>query len=510
VPWDPAGVERDLSFPEGATAGAGELGLAELLESALVRNPSTRVAWEQARQRAALWRESKSSYWPQIDAGIDVLGQHTETESVANTRRKTRRGAGASDPALTPELAALSASLAAMSLPEENERVAADSRTTTAEPAVNPYLSLTWLLFDFGAREAGVDAFKQSLLASNFVYNREIQRVVRDVQRGYFLWDGSRAALEVQDNLVANARKSVELVDIRFKAGLTAKTDLLQAQQFLARTEFDRETVVLNLQRQRGALLAAAGLRADSPVGLREGDRSGVSPRFADGIGRLVENGLAARPDLAARLASVRAADSDLRRARRELWPRISLFGGVEGQIAETETVTNFSGSSFSGGALTEGSRTHSETLDSFVGIGASVNLFDGFAKYQRIDRAQSARNQATAELLLAELDVAREVWDAWQGYLGAKRQSELGRKLVAASRESYDAVTEAYRTGLKSILDVIDATDDLGRAELSELEARYRALLEAVEIAYSLGETAIPAVAVGPAPSPSQTGRKR
>jgi outer membrane protein TolC len=510
TPW--SGTVAGRQMAGGApVVGKGSMGLVELLDSGLLHNPSTRAAWERARQQAALWRESKGTYWPQLDAGLEVSGRHTETESFSTTRRKVGRQSTRSDSSLSPELQSLMQTLSAMNVPAENEQVGTDNRSTSAEPTVNPYLTVTWLLFDFGAREAGVDGFKQSLIASNFVYNRQLQQVVRDVQRNYFHWDGTRAALEVQDNLVSNAKRSVELVDVRFKAGLTAKTDLLQAQQFLAQTEFDRESVALNLERQRSALLAAAGLLANSPVSLHEGDRTGVPKAFATGIGILVERGLAARPDLAARLATVRAADSDLRRVRREeIWPRISLIGSVEGIVSETESVTHLTGPGFAGGSMTEGNRTHTDTFDSFIGLSATVNLFDGFAKYRRIDRAASVREEAVAEYRFAEIGISAEIWNSWQGYLTARRQTELGQRLVAASRESYEAVTDAYKTGLKSILDVINAIDDLGRAELSELEARYRTLTEAVELAYAMGETAIPAVAADGAAPKAASKRKR
>lgn len=503
TPWpgqSPA-ANTAVAAPAAATAPAATMGLADLLESGLLQNPATRAAWERARQQAAQWRESLGTYWPRFDAGLDVLGSHTEAETTSNIHR--RYHAGRSPYAGLPQdLRALAEGLYALQLPSRDERIHEDSRVTTAEPSLNPYLSLTWLLFDFGAREAAVESFRQTLIASNFAYNRELQRVVHDVQRDYFFWDGSRAALAVQDSLVANAKKSVELVDVRYQAGLTPKTDLLQTQQFLARTEFDRESAALAVAQRHAALLTAAGLFASAEVSVRSGDRYGVPTDFASGIGALVEQGLALRPDLAQRLAAMEAAEAEYRRTRREVWPTVSLFGGLQGSISEYDSRVTRSGSQLPGGSVTEFSRVHDETLDSFIGIGAQLNIFDGFAKYRRIDRARSARDEAAAVVQSGRLDISREVWDSWQAYRSARRQTELGAKLVKASQESYDAVLDAYTTGLKSILDVISATDDLGRAQLSEIEARYRTLTEAVELAYALGNIAVPAVAVPPPPT--------
>jgi outer membrane protein TolC len=46
-----------------------------------------------------------------------------------------------------------------------------------------------------------------------------------------------------------------------------------------------------------------------------------------------IDRALACRPDLASRLAALRAREADERRAHAEFWPRLSLSGSVDQNV---------------------------------------------------------------------------------------------------------------------------------------------------------------------------------
>ncbi|MGS0757255.1 TolC family protein, partial [Roseateles sp. GG27B] len=60
----------------------------------------------------------------------------------------------------------------------------------SAGPAVSralaPSLGLSWVLFDFGARAAGVDGARWQAAASQLGYNRTLQTVVVAVEQAYY------------------------------------------------------------------------------------------------------------------------------------------------------------------------------------------------------------------------------------------------------------------------------------------------------------------------------------
>src|SRR5256885_61006 len=100
--------------PPGST-----ITLAQAIDVALSNNPDTRVAWLQARAAEADIGSARAAYYPEID----VLANATRS-------RPAVKGAAA---------------------------------TTTIAPSV----ALTYLLFDFGGREAVVEQARQAPIAAN-------------------------------------------------------------------------------------------------------------------------------------------------------------------------------------------------------------------------------------------------------------------------------------------------------------------------------------------------------
>ena len=72
--WVPTEKEREKSFeleelptiPQELEPEAESLRLSQLVDIALANNPTTQIAWEDARAAAAAWAEARGLYYPQI------------------------------------------------------------------------------------------------------------------------------------------------------------------------------------------------------------------------------------------------------------------------------------------------------------------------------------------------------------------------------------------------------------------------------------------------------------
>src|SRR5207344_3551388 len=60
-----------------------------------------------------------------------------------------------------------------------------------------PALTLKWLVFDFGGKEASIDATKEALAAANFGFNATHQKIVLDVTRAYYSLNAVQGRAEV-------------------------------------------------------------------------------------------------------------------------------------------------------------------------------------------------------------------------------------------------------------------------------------------------------------------------
>src|SRR5208282_651463 len=101
--------------------------LAELIDIAEHHNPSTRTIWERAKQKARELGLAKSAYYPEFE-GLAVAGDQRLIQPFPKP--------------LAPR-----------------------GYTTVEVPIVQPEVTLQYLIFDFGKREASVDSAKAESLA---------------------------------------------------------------------------------------------------------------------------------------------------------------------------------------------------------------------------------------------------------------------------------------------------------------------------------------------------------
>ena len=87
--------------------------------------------------------------------------------------------------------------------------------------------------------------------------------------------------------------------------------------------------------------------------------------------------------------------------------------------------------------------------------------------------------------------------------------QKTAGRvSLLGAANESYNASLEAYKYGVKNLIDVVTAERQLAQARLSSVSSRSQLFLEAVDLEFVTGNllrTLPPATKTQPQEGPSK-----
>src|SRR5256885_168269 len=174
-----------------------------------------------------------------------------------------------------------------------------------------------------------VTAQRPRTLAAHFAFNRKLQEVAFVVSRRYCGLDPSRARVAAARFSLESATVVEEAVDARLQRGLATRPDLLLARQGRARAAFEVADALGAVSDAEAALADSLGI---PPTWLmRVADLSAVPlpTELAESVDAIIDSALARRPDLASRLASLRAREADERRARAEFWPRLSLSGSV-------------------------------------------------------------------------------------------------------------------------------------------------------------------------------------
>jgi outer membrane protein len=411
-------------------------GVADLIDFAHRSNPETRRMWEEARAAAAQVGRAEAAYYPTLFF-MAAGGSSREVDEAP------------------PPIGTF----------------------TVQGPGVNPQLQLNWILLDFGRRSSNVERSGQVLFQANFAFNRKLQEVAFAVSRNYFNFDASRARVTAARATLQSAVAVEEAVGARVERGLATRPDFLLARQERARAAFEVEDALGAVDDTQAALAESLGI---SPSALmRVADLSALSlpTGLADSVEEIIDRTLARRPDLASRLAVLRAREAEERRAIAEFWPRLFFSGSVGQEVQRYRAGPPW-------GRFTKNDTAYAALLN------LEWKLFDGFERENALREARSLREAAAAELSALELKAIRDVWKAYSDVRVALRKHEYALALLAASEEAYDSTFESYRSaGLATVLDLLAAQRDLARGRTTEIQTRAELLSAAAALTFAAGD---------------------
>ncbi len=243
-----------------------------------------------------------------------------------------------------------------------------------------------------------------------------------------------------------------------------------------AAVQSDSLTVVLEVVRARVNLLRReAALRVSQlQLGRRVGVEGPVNaapldtmapPPLPIGLTAAVAQALAQGPEYRAARARERSAEASLRGSRGGYLPTLTLDAAH----------SRFDIKVFPGA-----SNVSSLTLT------LAMPIWNNGQRELSVIRARADRDVARAVRNDLELGALRDVTEAYEAYETARGEVDLDTQAHAAAHESYRVQEARYRAGATTVLDLLQAQNDLSDAEAQLVQARYtarlaRALLESL-----------------------------
>lgn len=432
----PSGV-APAPAPENPPPG-GQWDLAALVDYALRHNPLTRESWAQARAAAAAVGSQESSYYPYIDV----------TGTTSLTRGSVLNSGGGSN-------------------------------TYVLGGAV----SLSYLLFDGGGRDALTEEARQTALATNFSHNAALQDVIFRVQSAFYLLQEAQALVRAEEAAQKEARSALDAAEERHRAGVATIADVLQARARLSQAELALQTTLGQVEVNRGTLATAAGLAPDWPLEVVEPEKEPPRPQAMAPVSQLMAEALARRPELAALEAQARGADARIRAARSAELPTLSTTGAF--------------------GAVYNSARSGWNNYA--VGVTLNFPLFTGYAtKYEKLRAQADAESAREGQKVLAQR-IGLDVWTSYHDLQTADQRLRTTADLLDSATQSYDVTLGRYKAGVGNILDTLAAQSTLEQARSERIQAWADWYLAAARLAYAtgaLGVTGAPAAAPPADPS--------
>jgi outer membrane protein len=409
------------------------VGLTDLIGFALANNPSTRSAWMSARAAAAAAGKARAPYYPvasaESDNGyqrlVDLVPKHWGTLKTWQSRN---------------------------------------------------ILSLDYDLIDFGRRDAAASSALNQLVAANLLFNRQVQEVVFNVERSFYQLDAAHAGVEAADATVKLATTDSRAAGLRQKHGLATAPEVLLARQREAQADFDLENARLAVSLAQADLAVALGVRADNTPQLELLKDQPLPQSLGADVEHLIDAAVRARPDLAAKVSTVRARQADVDLARAQLYPTLG-FTSFYGEEAFSYRLSN-----------PETPTYNAMNPEYGAGVTLKWDIFTGFSRVNSIKEAAAERDAARADLKNAELEVAANVWRAYFTFRTAQRKYEYAEALLTASQSSYNSNFRSYGLGLATIVDLLSAERELAAARFTIIQSKAELLISAAAVTFATG----------------------
>jgi outer membrane protein TolC len=335
-----------------------------------------------------------------------------------------------------------------------------------------PGLQLNYLVFNFGGgRAAAVEQALQTVFAANYTFNKSIQDVILSVETAYYNLVAAKAGIEAVQANLKDAALALDTARERANAGVGTVLDVLQAQSSYDRALYDQATVKGLLKTDRGNLAQVLGFSADAPVDVEPPAAEAPLALSAKDMQGLIDAALQRRPDLAALRANVAAKRAAITVAGSTFWPSLYLTGQVN-----RDYYNNYDGEYF------DNDWSYS------AGLNLQWTLFDGLQTLYAKRAAAAQAESAQAQLVQAELAASADVWTSYADLETALEKCHASAAYLKSTSASYDLALDSYRNGLKSMLDVINAENDLAQARKQMIVSRQDAYLALAKLAYATG----------------------
>lgn len=310
--------------------------------------------------------------------------------------------------------------------------------------------NLTFPLYTGGKLEGMVEKAKVGHKAATFGVEKTKQQIKLDVTTGYYAILQTRNMVKLCEESLAQLDGHLKNVEAQYAAGTVAKTDVLRsevekakAEQNLIKAKNSHELAISNLNNVIGLPLATE-IAVKEELNYEKYDKT---------LEECIQSALDNRPDLAQAVAGVEIAKADVRVAKSDYKPTITVVA------SESWHDKDFPGS---------GNNNWS------VGIKADYNLFDAGLTKSQVKGSEASMNKAAEQLRQVKDAVQLEVRQAYLNMKEAEKRIETSKVAVIKAEEDFKIAQVRYSAGVGTNLDVIDSQVALTSAKTDYVQALY------------------------------------
>jgi outer membrane protein TolC len=425
------------SAPPPATtpASAGTPALQRVLGRALSLEEAVGIALETQPQIQARLADYMAAAHRVDQALAPLLPQLTASVAVARSQSAASTSRGLLDP-----------------------RAGAVTRTsiTPFSEQAQAVVSLSQVIFDFGKTFASTEGARR--LAEVAQENVELQRqlITLTVKESFILINFARRLIRVQEQALERADLNLRSARGFFEVGTRPKSDVARAEVDVANARVDLIRARNAERVARVALNTAMGVPADTPTEVQD---ILFFQSMALDRAQLQAQALTQRPENKQARLFVGEAEARMRRALRDFFPDVIGSGSYGGTRSDLNEIWE-------------------------IGISLQWSIFDGGNRIARLRESKANVEGAQARVRAIELDISREVEQAFLTLNEAQERIAAAQTAVASAQENFRLAQGRFDAGVGTILELTDAQLFLTQAQNTEAQALadYRIALARLE----------------------------
>lgn len=312
------------------------------------------------------------------------------------------------------------------------------------------------------AAEQRVEAGQADLRGTESALFSQVVAAYMDVLLG-------QAVTSLRANQIDVLQVNAQATSDRFEIGDLTRTDVAQSQARLALARGDFRNAQANLIAARETYIQLVG---DTPDNLQPPP---ALPGMPENVETAVAVALEDNPDLIAAKERAQAAGFDTEVAGSGRLPNVGVFanGGYNDYFG-----------TLAGG---QAGISQAETTAS-VGVQMRLPIFQGGLPAARQRQARARETAALEQVIAAERDVIAQVraaWSSWQASLAVIESSQVA---VDAAALSLEGVRAENSIGNRTILDVLNAEQELLNSRVQLVTARRNAYVAGFTLLAAMG----------------------
>ena len=344
-----------------------------------------------------------------------------------------------------------------------------DSTSSSSRPKsadvtypVSASLSISQSLYRGGRTRAAIDGAENTVFAGRASLADTEQAVLLSAATAYADVVRDQAVLELNLNNERVLQRQLEATGDRFRVGEVTRTDVSQAESRLSRARADR--------------ISSEGSLIDSRASYENvvGEPPGVL-RPAQPLEDLPDS-------LDSAISVAKANNYSVIEARYTEDVAKNSVDEIEGELLPTVSLSGSLSRSY------EASNRDSESDSASITASISIPLYSSGSVTSRVRQAKQVVFQRRDEYSQAVRTAVEDVTSAWQVLQTAKAQISAFSSAVQAAEIALEGVREEANVGSRTVLDVLDAEQELLDARVNLVTAQRDELVATYQLRQAIG----------------------